>query len=66
LGGSGGLCRRDEKSATAASGGGKGAGFLVRENHQLGWWFQKAFAMPSPAVAASLPLTREVAKIFDF
>ena len=25
-----------------------------------GWWFKKSFAMPSPAAAESLPLTKEV------
>ena len=25
--------------------------FLVEENRQPGWWFQKAFAMPNPAAA---------------
>ena len=29
-----------------------------------GWGFQKAFAMPSPNIAESLPLMREVAKIY--
>ena len=37
-----------------------GRRFLVKENHQQYWWFQKAFAMPRPAVAESLPLMREV------
>ena len=27
---------------------------LHKENHQPGWWFQKALAMPSPAAAESL------------
>ena len=40
--------------------------FLYKENHRRCRWFQKAFAMPSPAAAESLPLMREVAKIFDF
>jgi len=31
---------------------------LVKEYHQLCWWFQKALAMPSPAAAASLPCVR--------
>ena len=39
---------------------------LYKEYPQHGWWFQKALAMPSPTAAESLPLTREVAKIFDF
>ena len=37
---------------------------LVKEYHQLCWWFQKALAMHSPAAAESLPLMREVAKIY--
>ncbi len=32
--------------------------FLVKENHQSGWWFQKALAMPSLAAAESLPCVR--------
>ena len=35
---------------------------LVKENHQPGWWFQKALAMPKPAAAVCLPLMREVAR----
>ena len=35
---------------------------MVKENHKLCLWFQKALAMPSPAAAESLPLMREVAR----
>ena len=38
--------------------------FLVKEYHRLCRWFQKALAMHSPAAAESLPLMREVAKIY--
>jgi hypothetical protein len=31
---------------------------LHKENHQPGWWFQKALAMPSPAAAESLPCAK--------
>ena len=33
---------------------------MYKENHRQCRWFQKALAMPSPAAAACLPLTREV------
>ena len=39
---------------------------LVKENHQLCWRFRKALSLHSPAGAVSLPLMREVGKIFDF
>ena len=32
--------------------------FIVQENPQHGWGFQKALAMPSPAAAESLPCVR--------
>ena len=35
-------------------------GIFVKENPRHGWGFQKAFAMPNPAAAESLPLMREV------
>ena len=35
-----------------------GSFFLVKEYHQLCWWFQKALAMPSPATAESLPCAK--------
>ena len=37
---------------------------LVKEYHRHCRWFQKALAMPIPAAAESLPLMREVAKIY--
>ncbi|MBQ3529314.1 MAG: hypothetical protein IJA47_02340, partial [Oscillospiraceae bacterium] len=37
---------------------------LVKEYHRLRRWFQKALAMHSPAAGSSLPLMREVAKIY--
>ena len=29
---------------------------LVKEYHQLCWWFQKALALPSPAAAEASPV----------
>ena len=31
---------------------------MVKENHQPGWWFQKALAMPGPAAVERLPCVR--------